>query len=363
MVRDSKAALRVVCRLGSRLRRADVKLIAPVVVTLGLLAFVSLIAAAPASGGELLAIVQRTWWVALLLTIPYIGARAMVWHELLEQLKVAVPWRLTLLALAGGEIAKTLPGGVYLQNYILARSADLGETLVVRSATATTATLGMESALALPVALIIGLPNAPWLPRMLLGAVATWLVLLTLLWLLIHHWQVHLAAGTPRRLRHALLIAEEVFAAAAQLVTWRTFRTLAFTAVYMLVYVAELHLVATAVGVSAIGFRAALGIYSIVVLAVILVPLPTKLGATELTGLTALVAYGAAAPLAAVIMLGLRLVATGATMLVAAVLMLVLRREFARPRGFPSTPTALPSLPLDRVRRIVLPTPPAVLPE
>lgn len=370
-------------RLGSRLRRIDLKVIVPVVITLGMLAFVGLIAAAPKSGAELSAVLQRTWWIALLLAVPYIGARAVVWHELLAQLQIKTPWRLTLVALAGGEIAKTLPGGVYLQNYILARSTDHSEALVVRSATATTATLGLESALALPAALLIGLPGAPWLSRTLLGAVGGWIVLLAALWFLIHAWQVHLAPGTPNWLRRGLGIAEEVFAAARDLMSWRTIRILIPTAVYMLVYVIELRVIAAAVGASMIGFREAMGIYAIIVLAIILVPLPTKLGATEITGLTTFVAYGVAAPAAAVIMLGLRIVSTGATMLVAGLVMLALRRDLAHPRAAsaqaapaaPLVPLALPvqpaaaptpaALPIAaRLRPLVRPVaPPAVLSE
>jgi uncharacterized membrane protein YbhN (UPF0104 family) len=301
----------------------------PVVVGISLLAYIISVATAPQSGAQLWQIVQRTWWIILLLIVPYLALRALVWHELLEQLGIDVPWRPTLAALAGGEIAKTVPGGVYVQNYLLARLAHFGELPIVRSSTATTAALGLESLLALPVALLIGIPNTPWLPWTLIGVVVTWLALLVLLWLLVHTWEVHLAPGTPQWLRHGLRIGAEFLDAAKDLCTWRTVRALVPTAIYMLVYVADLHLIAGAVGIRTINFFQTMSIYAIVVLTVILIPIPTKLGTTELTGLTAFVAYGIPSSTAAIVMLGLRLMASGATILLAALLLLFLRREFA----------------------------------
>ncbi|HLH25304.1 MAG TPA: lysylphosphatidylglycerol synthase transmembrane domain-containing protein [Chloroflexota bacterium] len=312
-------------------QRADLKIILPTIIMLALIAYVSALAASPQSGDYIWAIVDKTWWIVLVLTVPYIGARAILWHELLEQLDIRVPWRPTLAALAGGELAKTIPGGIYVQNYILARLEGFGELPVVRSSTATTATLALESALALPVALLVGVPNTPWLPWLLVGIVAVWLAVLVLLRLVVRYWELHLAAWMPVWLCKGLLIADEFLDAGAELATWRTARALVPTAVYMLVYVADLYVIAGAIGVHMITFLQMMGIYAIVVLIVILVPIPAKLGTTELSGLTAFVAYGVPSSTAALIMLGLRLLATGATMLLAAALLLALRREFSAP--------------------------------
>lgn len=314
-------------------RRADPKVVIPIAVTLGLIGYVSVIASGPKSGTEIWDILKRTWWVVLLLTIPYIAARAFLWRELLVQLGIDVPWRPALVTLAGGEIAKTFPGGVYVQNYLLARLEGFDELPVVRSTLATTAFLAFESLLALPVAVLIGMPHTPWLPYALLGLVAFWLGALLLLRLVVHYWEFHLAPGTPRWLRRALTIADEFLEAAADLFTWRTARALIPAAVYMLVYVGELYLIAGAVGVHSISFAQTMGIYAIVVLTVILVPVPAKLGTTELTGLTAFVAYGIPEPTAAIIMLGLRLLGTGMTMLLAGAILFVLRGEFRAPPG------------------------------
>ncbi|MCC6177631.1 MAG: flippase-like domain-containing protein [Chloroflexi bacterium] len=326
-------------RCGRWLRRNQFNVVLPTIATVGLLGYVSMMAASPQSSGQIVAIVERTWWIVLVLTIPYIGARAILWHELLEQLDVNVPWRLTLAAMAGGEIAKTIPGGIYVQNFLLARASGLHEVAIVRSSTATTATLALESLLALPVALIVGVPGAPWVTWTLLGIIGVWVVLLVLVVLAVRYWELHLAPWTPNWLRRLAIIAEELLEAAADLITWRTVRAILPTAVYMLVYVADLYVIAGVVGATEIGWFQIMGIYAIVVLSTILVPIPVKVGTTELTGLTAFVAHGVSSPTAALVMLALRLLTTGATMLVAAVLIVALRHALMPP---PTPPSDMP---------------------
>lgn len=310
----------------------DFRVVIPAIITLGLLAYVSTLAVAPASGGQIWRIMKDTWWIVLLLTLPYIGARAFLWWELLDQLSITVPWRPLLLALAGGEIGKTVPGGIYVENYLLARLGHFHEVSVVRSTVATTATLALESAIALPVALAVGIPHAPWLFWTLVGIVGGWLAAMAVVWFVVRYWALHLLDRMPRWLRHAGLIAEELIEGAADLLTWRTLRSVVPAAVYMLVYVADLYLIARAVGVHRVSFFDVMGIYAIVVLIVILVPVPTKLGTTEYTGLTAFVAYSIPRATAAIIMLGLRIMTTGMTILVAAILIFLLRGEFSRRR-------------------------------
>lgn len=309
-------------------QRVDAKAMLATVVTIGLLGYVSALAVSPQGGGQIWGIIERTWWIVALLSPPYIWARLVLWHELLEQLHILVPWRPTLAALAGGEIAKTVPGGIYVQNYILARLGSLGELAIVRSSLATTATLGLESVIALPVALVVGIRDTPWLSWTILGIVALWLLLLIVLRILVHHWRIHLAPGIPTWLRHGMLLADEFLEAGVELVTWRTARALVPTAMYMLIEAAELYLMALAVGVQTMSFTESLGIYAVIVLSIILVPIPTKLGPTELTGLTAFVAYGIPGPTAAIIMLGWRLLTTGLRMLVAMAILVILRGVF-----------------------------------
>lgn len=75
----------------------------------GMLAVVSRIAVAHNSATQLWTILQQTWVLVLILTVPYLLARVYVWHELLEQLGIRVSGRVTAVSFAGGEITKSLP--------------------------------------------------------------------------------------------------------------------------------------------------------------------------------------------------------------------------------------------------------------
>jgi uncharacterized membrane protein YbhN (UPF0104 family) len=306
---------------------ADPSKLLPLVIALGLLAYVSYLAAAPHGGAQLWSIVQHTWLLVVILIALYLAARLLVWYALLGQLGIAVPWRQVTVAFAAGEITKSLPAGVYLQNYLLGRLSHLGRPSVVRSTVATTAMLGLESLLAVPLALLIGLPGAPWARVTLLGIVLGWLALLLPAWLLVRYRATRM---TPRaaawRWRLVLLI-DEFLAAARELLAPRTAQALAPTALYMLLYAIVLYAILQAAGVHTVSFGDTLGLYAVLVLAVILVPIPTELGITEFTGLGALLAYGIPGSTAAIVMLSFRVLATGATILVAGALLVVMRHE------------------------------------
>lgn len=310
--------------------QAKVEIILPVVIGCGLLAYVSSVAVAPRSGGQLWVVIQHTWLLILLLTLPYLACRALVWRELLCQVGLAVPWRQLSVAFAGGELTKSLPAGVYTQNYLLARLEHFGPRSLARSSTATTAMLGLETFVAVPIVLIIGIPGAPWLFWTLVGVVVSWILVLTIAWFLVRFWASRLAPEEHRWLGRGLQLAKEFLEAAPDLVARRTLLSLIPAAIYMLIYVVDLFAITRAVGVHSLSFAHTMAVYGVVVLAVILIPIPTELGITEFTGLGALAAYGVPASTAAIIMLSLRLLATGMTIVVAGLLLLFLRGEFAQ---------------------------------
>ncbi len=306
-------------------------MVLPLVVGVGLLAYVVSIAIAPESGDQLWRIVQGTWWIILLLTFPYLALRALVWHELLEHLGVDVPWRPTLIAFAGGEVTKSLPAGVYVQNYLLARLEHFGQEAVARATMASTAMLGLEAAIAVPVAAVIGWPGRPSVRWALAGVVAAWIAALGLAWLLVHYGARHLSATTPGWVYRSISFLDEFLAAGGELIAWRTARNLVPTALYMLVYVIDLYAIVRALGVDSLTFTNTIGIYAFVVLSVILVPIPTEVGLTEFGGLMALIAYGVPEPMAAIIILGMRAQVTGMTIVVASAMLLGLRWKLAMP--------------------------------
>lgn len=302
-----------------------VRIILPALVTLGLLAYVSSLATARQSGGQIWAILQQTWVLVLALTIPYLACRAYVWHELMEELGIRVPPRQLLVSFAGGEITKSLPAGVYVQNYLLGRLIHFGELSMVRSSMATTAMLGLETLLAIPVILVLGMPGWPWLRLAIIALVALWVVVLVAAWLLVH--VAESAWEMPAWLDRGRSIAEEFLEAGRDLVTLRTLKTLVPTAAYMFVYVVFLYAITRAVGTHRVTLLDASAVYAFIVLVIVLIPIPTELGITELSGLSALVAFGIPRSTAAIVMLSLRVLATGMTILVAAAMLLLLREE------------------------------------
>ncbi|HEX6508280.1 MAG TPA: lysylphosphatidylglycerol synthase transmembrane domain-containing protein [Chloroflexota bacterium] len=307
--------------------RAHVSVIFALVVALGLLAYVSYLASVRSAGGQLWIIVQHTWLLVLVLTFPYLGARALVWYELLEQLQIRVPWRQLMVAFAAGEITKSLPAGIYVQNLLLSRLRHLGQVSAVRSATATTAMLGLESALAVPIVIIIGVPGAPWLRETLLGIVAAWVVVLLLASALVRYRARHIGPETALWRRRAVQAIEEFLTAGRELISFRTAKNLVPTAIYMLIYSIDLYAITRAAGIHNFSVIDAVDVYALTVLAVILIPIPTELGITEFAGLGGLLAFGIPRPTAALIILSLRLLATGATDLVSAAVLLLLRQE------------------------------------
>jgi uncharacterized membrane protein YbhN (UPF0104 family) len=320
--RDNPRARRT---MRDRLR--DPALLIPLVLTCGLLAYVSSLAAAPHSSAQLWLIVQRTWLLVVLLIPPYLAARLLVWDRLLAQVGLDVPWRHVAVAFAVGEMTKSLPAGVYLQNYLLARLSHLDQRALVRSTLATTALLGLESAFAVPVAVMLGVPGAPWARQTILGIVLAWIVVLLLTWWLVHDRTRTLGPCLGAWRRRLVLLLAEFLAAGGDLITRQSVRHLVPTALYMLIYTIYLYAIMQAAGVRHVTFVDTLGLYALLVLAVTLVPLPTEIGLTEITGLGALVAYGVPGSTAALIMLSLRVLATGATILAAGALLVVLRHE------------------------------------
>lgn len=307
------------------------RILLPVVIGVGLAAYVINIAIAPKSGVHLLDIVRATWWIILLLTIPYMAIRAYIWRQLLLQLGIKIPWRPLAVSFAGGEITKFLPAGIYVENYLLARLAHFRAHTAVRSSMATTAMLGLEAFIALPILLVVGLPGAPWVRWVVVAVVGAWVALLLIAWLLVRYGARHIQSRNWRWLKQGTELAEEFLEAGGDLVTWQTVWLIIPAALYMLVYVADLYFIIPSVGIHNVSFADTMSIYSFLVMTVILIPIPTELGLTEFSGLAALGAFGISQPTAAIIMLGLRALATGMTIAVGALVIFFLRGELSHP--------------------------------
>ena len=312
-------------------RHAQLRTVVPALVGLGLVAYVVNIASTPKSGAEFWSVVRGTWWIILLLTIPYLVTRAFVWWGLLKQLGLDIPWRPLAVAFAGGEMTKMLPAGIYAENYLLTRLEHFRSRGTVRSSMATTATLGLESLVAVPVLLVLGIPGFPWLRLTILALVGAWLLFIAFTWAAVRFGRRHLDAGSPGWLRQGFELADDFLKAGRSLIAWRTLALAAPTAAYLLIYAVDIFSIMRSAGVDTVSFADAIAVYAFVVLTVILIPIPTEIGLTEFSGLSALEAFGIPQASAAVVILSLRALATGMTMLAAGLVILALRSQLTHP--------------------------------
>lgn len=301
---------------------AHLKVVLPVIIAAGLLAYVASLAGTPQAAHALALVLRRIWWIVLLLTIPYLGARAYVWNYLLRELGLVIPLRRLLLSFSAGEMAKSLPAGVYVENYLLDRLAHLDKDQTVRSTVATTAILGLESALALAVVVIVGIPGAAWVRWGLIAVVGIWLLLIGAAWLLIRR-ELHTRSNLPSWLCRALSAAEAFLKDAGALFRWRTLTTLVPTALYMGVYAVDLYFILQVLGLH-LSWLSIITVYAAMVLAVVLIPIPTEIGISEISALGALEAFGVPHHSAAVAALALRVLAMGSTILLSGLLFVVL---------------------------------------
>lgn len=307
---------------------AHPNIVVPVVVAAGLIAYVASLASTPDAARALALVMRRIWWIVLLLTIPYLIARAYVWNDLLRELGLAIPLRRLLVAFAAGEMAKSFPAGVYVENYLLDRVSHLDKEQTVRSTVATTAILGLECALALAVVLIVGIPGAAWVRWGLIAIVGAWIAIIGAGWLLIRR-ELHTHPALPHWLRQALGAAEAFLDDGRALFRRRTLTNIVPTAIYMGIYAVDLFFVLEVMGFH-LGWVDTITVYAAMVLAVVLVPIPTEIGIAEISALGALEAFGVPHHSAAVASLALRILATGSTILLAGLVFVALRGEIKK---------------------------------
>ncbi len=311
--------------LGWILRRANLRIVVPGLVALALFGYVVDIASHRDVAGELGAVLGRVGWLATLLAVPYFALRVLSWHLLLEQVGVVVPIRQTVAAFSAGELTKSLPGGVYLETYVLARLERLREREVVAAAVATTGMDVMVGTVAFLAAMTLGLPGQGWFRWLLVSVAGAWLVLFGLVWLASRWWRSGEHPDGPRWMLVVARIVGEAARGAARLVRPAAARPLTATAAYLVVIAVILWLVLDALGLDRVGFAGAVGVIAVVSLANDLLPIPTELGLTEITGVGVLGAHGVSAPDAAVVMLAYRVLTTGPLTVVIGVVLAWLR--------------------------------------
>ncbi len=297
---------------------------------LGLAILASVIALGdPASAWRLMSSVGwQTDALVAVLTIPYLMGRGLQWRSLLSLEGVRIGWRPFLLALASGEFSKDLPGGVYVEDYLLTKFG----VSAYKSIIATTAVSGLEVMIAIPLVLLWGVPGWGWLPLTILCVLGGYLLVIAVLWLITRQRGQDVSIRKPGWLLTLLNSVRTFFVDALPLVSLRTLRAaLLPTGLYLLVASVDILLLGSAVHIPGMSLRVALVVYAIAILAMDLIPLPTDVGVTEAGGAGALLAFGATKPEAVATFLLLRVLLTGATMILTGLILLVLRFLSPRP--------------------------------
>jgi uncharacterized membrane protein YbhN (UPF0104 family) len=281
--------------------------------------------------GGLGSVVVSLGWLALLLAIPYVALRALTWRLLLEQVGVRAPLRQTVAAFCAGELTKSLPFGVYLESYAIARLEGLGERGLVAAAVATTGLDIAVGTVTFLAAMIIGLPGADWLRPLVVAIVGGWIVLYLAIWLLVGRRRPDRALGR---------IITEAADAARQLARPALLRPVATTAAYLAISITVLWLILEALGLGGFGIGAAVTAVVIASLVNVILPIPIELGVTEISGVGILSTFGVEPHQAAVVMVGYRLATTGALTIVLLAVLAYLRGAYLAPEAVRLAPEA-----------------------
>ena len=312
-----------------RARLLNLRVIVSVVLGLGLLAAV-LALGNPARAWQLM--VQTGWQTVVgvtLLTIPYLAARLLAWRQLLAEEGVALTWRPIVAACAAGEFSKSLPGGIYVEDFLLGRCGVGISTSLI----ATTAQSALETIVAVPIVLVLGVPGWHWLTPMIVGVLAAYAVGLSAVWWVANPGGADVRLHLPLPLMAVVRAARPFLAAARPLLVLRTLRDNLIPVVLSLAIVAvDIWLLGRAVGMPHYSFREAAVVCGFTTLVLVLTPVPTDLGTTEASGAGVLVAFGGTRPQAVATLLLLRILITGTTMLITGPLLLAMSRQLRSPR-------------------------------
>jgi len=301
------------------------RVIVPLVI--GVLIIIVLLGAADV--GRVLRVVSgfHPLYVLLLfaLALAYEAVRAVQWFLLLRVLDRREPWRAALMSYLGGELSKSLPGGQYVQTYLLRQAQGVP---IARSAAATTVILWLEVVVSLVVVLLLGVGPWPWVrpaSLLLLGGIA--LVALALK-RRPYATQLGIATRNHRRLHAAWAWVLDFSLSAERLLAPRALGVAAIlSAAYLGCAALGLWAIARALGVPGIGLPQALVCYAFALGMGLLIPIPMDLGLTEGSGVAILLASGASTPDAVAIMLIQRVLGALLTSPIAAVSLFAVRRQ------------------------------------
>ncbi len=289
----------------------------------------------------------------LALMTAYEAVRCVQWRLLLRASGIKTDTRTSAFTFLVGEMAKTLPMGQYLRNYLLRQTGDAN---IGQSAPATLTTLLIEDAVSLVGVLILGIGGWSWLRPMIVVSAVVFAAAIFGLYRLI------VTARMPRRISasgrfRAVLTELKHFKMSSMLLA--NPRTLiiqfCFGATYLLLGAGAFYALLLGLGVTGVPLSQAIAVYFFSLACGLLIPIPVDIGLIELSGTTALLSVGVSRSVAVSAMLLNRVLGGAASVLIALVTAVILReqlraalrgREEARavphPRG--AAPAARPPL-------------------
>jgi len=262
------------------------------------------------------------------LFILYEAVKFSQWYFLLSMLTPGVPWRKALLAFAGGEATRAVPGSAYFQAYLLDQLRGPGFAL---SAAVTTAMMGFEIAVTLTLLMLLGIDQWGWVKPVIFGS----MVLFAVLALAFRRTSLPLIAriALPNpvgRYRRELLDGIRVF-----MIGLRDLLTLkalvggfGLALCYLVVAALALQLISLGIAPGSVKVLETVSVYAFAVLASLLSPVPFDIGITEGSGLAAFVAYGMRRDEALATMITLRVLSSLTPLVFAVIVALSLWREW-----------------------------------
>ncbi len=301
------------------------KILIPVLLSAALLAFVLTVSDAAAVMGQIRGIPLPVMALSLALAILYLALKGFLWHYLMGVIHISIGWKQLALAFVVGEMAVSLPAGIYAQNYLLRRIAGADFS---RSSAATSALLVGEAAISMVVLAIFGIPGWDWLRPAVAGLFAAAAVVVAVLFRVrpVQKLADRLLRFGPLRTVGPEFL--EMFDAARLFFSIRVaLRSVPTIALYLVALVTAFHLVAHGVGVATLTFVQAVTVYLFALVVVLISPISSHLGVVEAGGLGAMHAWGYSSTQGIAALLGFRLVWTGAVWLVCTPVVVLLRKQ------------------------------------
>ena len=283
------------------------------------------------------------------LACMYFVCKGVAWYLLLRRLDVKASPSEIAFCFSGGEVAKNLPGGAFFQNYLLNRI--MGAHFAY-TAGASLSMMGLEGVITYILLLILGLPHVPGV-RALLGIIAgVGLAVLAASW----WWELPRRLVDWGRAHHS----QAIQSAAVHLEHFiRALKTLAalhlvtpgllLVGGFLVAQALTLYIVATQLPIPQLTVIPSLDVFALSIFLPLVFPFPIQFGLSELSGMAAMMAYGADRQQAIAAMIAFRVWGVGVTMLMGAVGMLVLpellKRALSVPPAGPGVPTGPSRLP------------------